>query len=225
MRKGKLFFIVVLLFILSGTLNVFQYDRAKEHENYETAVEIALSYFNSQYRVRALQENLAYAISNNRLYIGDQGGSSNIVSRDLQHLSVMHRELTLLYGPISSYANYNEVSSLRENSIFSMYVDFSLFFECLGMQQEWIVSDASGRYIDLEGLDNELYRGVRIIEEITGQLESIRNRSYDNKTRNDQEALSDYLIQSAAYFKSQEVQEHYQSILKMNKELIAITSS
>ena len=225
MRKGKLFIIVVLLFILSGTLNVYQYDRAKTHEKYELAIEIALSYFNSQYRVRALQEKLAYAISNNRLYIGDQGGSSNIVSRDLQHLSVMHRELTLLYGPISSYANYLEVSSLRENSIFSMYVDFSLFFECLGMQQEWIVSDASGRYIDLEGLDNELYRGVRIIEEITGQLESIRNRSYDNKTGSDQEALSDYLIQSAEYFKSQEVQEHYQSILKMNKELIAMTSS
>ncbi|MCG7376746.1 hypothetical protein MH215_07055 [Paenibacillus sp. ACRSA] len=225
MRKGKLFIIVVLLFILSGTLNVFQYDKSKKHENYETAVEIALSYFNSQYRVGSIHGALVEAISSSKLYIGEQDESSNVIHRNFQHLSVMHRELTLLYGPISSYANYTDVSSLRENSIYDMFVDFSLFFECLGMQQEWIVSDTSGRYIDLEGLSNELYRGVRIVEDITGQLELIRSRSYDNKMGSDQEALADYLIKSAAYFKSQEIQENIKSIRKMNEELLSKISS
>src|SRR5690349_8826435 len=109
-------------------MNVMNYKNSKK---YEVAVDIALNYYLSNYNNGFIHTSLTQEISDEKIYFGEIGMEYNYYHKDFQELSDMHRELTLLYGAIHSYYNYEKISSLGTNNIFNMFVDFSVFFEHL----------------------------------------------------------------------------------------------
>ncbi|WP_274654652.1 hypothetical protein [Paenibacillus humicola] len=170
------------------------------------------------YRIGSIHRTLTQDIGDGKIYFGEVGREFNYYQRDLQELSNMHRELTLLYGPIYSYSNYEKISSIGSNNIFNMFVDFSVFFENLyDNYSDSIVAEGEELYLSLNKLKDEERNGIEIMALITGGLEKIRSESYANKTSDDKKALKDYLIKSAEYFNTQEVQDKIDVIENLNK--------
>jgi len=166
-----------------------------------------------------IHRSLTQEIVDGKIYFGEVGREFNYFHRDFQELSDMHRELTLLYGPIHFYYNYEKISSLGTNNIFNMFVDFSVFFEHLYENySDSIVVEGEGLYLSFNELKDEERNGIEIMALITGELEKIRSESYKNKTSNDKKALEDYMIKSAEYFNTQEVQEKVDVIESINNK-------
>lgn len=106
--------------------------------------------------------------------------------------------------------------------MFIMLVDFSMFFEYLEeLNFDSMARDSEGQYIDLSKLDEEIIDGVKIIAEITGDLESIRSSSYEDKAGNDKQALIDFMKKSAAYFNTEDVQKKIAVVQNLNKKLFS----
>lgn len=220
--KHKFVLLLLVLLMISASLNVFLYNKSKQIEGYETAADTALSYFISEYRIGPIHRSLTQSISEEKLYFGEQGRFNNSYRSDLQKLSSVHRQLTLLYGPINSYEDYSDISSIGTNNLFIMLEDFSMFFEYLEeLNFDSMAIDSEGQYIDLSKLDEGILDGVKIIAEITGDLDSIRSSSFEDKTGNDKQALIDYMKKSAAYFSTEDVQKKVKFMQDLNKKLFS----
>lgn len=184
-------------------------------------MDVALNYYLSHYDIGSVHRSLTQAIMDGKIYIGEEGNTFNYFKRDFQELSNMHRELTLIYGPIHSFQNYENVNSIGANNLFQMFVDFSVFFEYLYENNtNVIVVEKEGQYIRLYDLTDETHKGLDMIAEITGELETIRSESYDSQTSGNKEALKDYLVKAGDYFNTPDVQMKYQSIQHINKGVV-----
>lgn len=222
MKKHTILILLLIILVISGSVNVLLYNKSKQIEGYETAADTALSYFISEYRIEPIHRSLTQSLSEEKLYFGEPGRFNNSYRSDLQKLSIVHRQLTLLYGPINSYEEYTDISSIGTNNLFIMLVDFSMFFEYLEeLNFDSMARDSEGQYIDLSKLDEEIIDGVKIIAEITGDLESIRSSSYEDKAGNDKQALIDFMKKSAAYFNTEDVQKKIVVVQNLNKKLFS----
>lgn len=222
MKKRIVLILLAALFVISASLNIVLFNKAKKYERYETAVDSALGYFTSEYRIGSIHRSLEHALSKGKLYFGEPGKLNNKYKSDLQKVGSMHRELTLLYGPLFSYEDYNQISSIGINNLFNMFEDFSMFFE--NVEQVYLDAktiDSERQYINLNNLNEEVITGIQIIAEITGKLDSIRSGSYENKTGNDKKALEDYMKNSAAYFHTEDVQKKVKLVENINKKLMS----
>lgn len=164
-------------------------------------------------------------MSEGKLYFGEEGKFNNYYQGEFQKLSSMHSQLTLLYGPIYSFEEYSTISSIGTRNLFNMYVDFSLFFEYLGDRYyDSLTSDKEGQYISISDLDEDSIEGIRIIVDITGELDSIRSQSYEDLSSNNKKALQDFLKKSSQYFNTQEVQEKVEIIESIIKKFASQAS-
>lgn len=213
----KIIVAISALLVISVAMNIALYNKSKKAEHYEVAVDTALGYFSSEYRMGSLHESLEKALSEQRLYFGELGRFNNYYRNDLKKVSTMHRQLTLLYGPIFGYEQYDRISSIGTNNLFNLLEDCSIFFDDLGENSKSSLSnDGERQYLDLSKLDDEVMAGLKIITEITGELEAIRSFSYGNKSGSDLVALQDYLLRSADYFDTTDVQEKAKMIESLN---------
>lgn len=213
----KIIMAVSALLVISIAMNIALYNKSKKADHYEVAVDTALGYFSSEYRTGSLHESLKKAMSEQRLDFGELGRFSNYYRDDLKKVSTMHRQLTLLYGPIFGYEQYDRISSIGTNNLFNLLEDCSIFFDDLGENsQNSLLNDGERQYIDLGKLDDEVMAGVKIITEVIGELEAIRSSSYDQKSGSDLAALQDYLLRSADYFDTTDVQEMAKMIESLN---------
>lgn len=191
--KQRIGITLSVLLLLSVLLNVYLYNKSLKYKGYETA--------------------------ENKLYFGEQGRFSNYYQQQFHQLSNMHSQLTLLYGPLHAYDEYNKISSIGTHNMFNMFVDFSVFFDHLGRNYfESMTSDEEGQYLVLSQLDTETRDGIQIIADIMGELDSLRASSCENSS-DDVKALEQYLKQSSAYFYSEEVQDKVRMIQAINKKL------
>lgn len=214
----KITMAVSALLVISVAMNIVLYNKSKKTDHYEIAVDTALGYFSSEYRMGSLHESLEKAVSEQRLDFGELGRFNNYYRDDLKKISTMHRQLTLLYGPIFSYEQYDRISSIGTNTLFNLLEDCSTFFDDLGEDtKDSLRNDGERQYIDLGKLDDEVMAGVKTIAEIIGELEAIRSSSYNNKSGSDLAALQDYLLRSADYFDTADVQEKAKLIESLNK--------
>lgn len=211
--------LAVSLLIISVSINIINY---KSSKRYEVAVDGALGYFFSNYKVGSINRSLNHVLDHKKIHFGEAGGAFNYFQRDFKELANMHRELTLLYGPIHSYNNYEKISSIGTDNIFDMFIDFSVFFEYLyDNNSDSLHFEEEGLFLSFNELEDEVIKGIEIITEITGELEMIRSESYKNKNINVKEVLENYMIRSAEYFNTQEVQEKIDVIENINKKLIS----
>lgn len=211
--------LAVSLLIISVSINIINY---KSSKRYEVAVDGALDYFFSNYKVGSINRSLHYVLDHKKIHFGEAGDAFNYFQRDFKELANMHRELTLLYGPIHSYNNYEKISSIGTDNIFDMFLDYSVFFEYLyDNNSESLDVEEEELYLSFNELEDEVIKGIEIITEITGELERIRSESYTNKNINVKDVLENYMIRSADYFNTQEVQEKIQVIESINKKLIS----
>jgi len=220
-RQYKLLAIILLAIALitSITMNVIYHKRA---EKYEAAVDAALSYFVSEYNVGSIHRTIHQSIADGKIYYDEDG--SNYSYSQFQKISTLHRELTFLYGALFSYRNYDKVSSLStNNNLFNMFVDFGAFFNYLyNNNADKIKVDEIGQYLAADELSDEERRILADMNEITGQLDEIRNTSYQNQWSNDIDALEHYLLRSAEYFFTEaviEMVENEQNYIKHSNNL------
>src|SRR5262249_28326039 len=151
------------------------------------------------------------------LHYGDEGQMYNYYRRDLQELSIYHRELTLMYGALFEYAGYEQISSIGTNNLFNMLTDFATFMEKLYDRNAGsIVVGKSGNMLEISQLTQAETQGIQIITEILGELETIRSDCYVNKTSSDKQALKAYMLKSSDYFHTQDVQKNVELIVKYN---------
>lgn len=213
--------LAVSLLIISVSINIINY---KSSKRYEVAVDGALDYFFSNYKVGSINRSLNHVLDHQKIHFGEAGDAFNYFQRDFKELANMHRELTLLYGPIHSYNNYEKISSIGTDNIFDMFLDYSVFFEYLyDNHSESLDVEEEGLYLSFNELEDEVIKGIEIITEITGELERIRSESYTNKNVKVKEVLKNYMIRSAEYFNTQEVQGKIHIIESINKKLNSLS--
>lgn len=213
----KVILVISALLVISVATNIVLYNKSRKADQYEVAVDTALGYFVSEYRIGAVHETLEKALSEQRLNYGEPGKFYNSYRDNLKKVSTMHRQLTLLYGPIFEYEQYDEISSIGTYTLFNLLEDCSMFLEILGEQsQDSLVNDGERQYLDLGTLEDEMLAGLKIVTEITGELDAIYSSSYDNKSGSDLAALKDYLSRSADYFTTPDVQEKSRMIESLN---------
>lgn len=220
MKRYKVVAILaVTLLVISVTINIINHKNSKK---YEDAVDVALSYYFSSYNIGSIHRSLNQVIVDGKINFGEVGRTFNYFQREFHELSNIHRELTLIYGPLYTYNQYDKISSVGMNNIFNMFLDFYVFFEYLYKANSNSISVEDERqYLDFSELEDETIEGIQIILEITGELEKMKREGYANKTSDDKNALEDYMIRSAEYFNTPEVQEKVDVIENANKYLIS----
>lgn len=213
----KMFLVISVLLLISVATNIILYNKSKKADRYEAAVDIALDYFSVEYKIRSVHEALEQAMKEQRLNFGQPGAFNNYYRDELKKVSTIHRELTLLYGFIFDYDQYDRISSLRTNSLFNLLVDCSTFLQYLGENSKnSLTNDGEQQYLNFDQLDDETLAGLEIVTEIIGELSALRSSSYDDKSGSDISALQDYLLRSADYIASAEVQEKAKRIEALN---------
>lgn len=219
-HKSRLFVIVlVVLLILSVSYNIHFYQKS---ERVESALELSVQYFNTNYRIDSIHRMIEYAIQEGKLYFGEAGKPVNIYQSEFQHISSMHRELTLLYGPIHNYEHYDQISSIGAgNTMFELFVDFGVFFESLyTIHSDYLSDSQEGLYLPIQGLDVEIRNGLDLMRRITGDLSAIHSEAFKGKTSDSLDALKQYLQQSADYYHSAEVQLMISDLIRLKQKLI-----
>lgn len=213
----KVILMISALLVISVATNIVLYNKSRKADQYEVAVDTALGYFSSKYRIGSVHESLEHALAEQRMDVGAVGNFRNHYRDDLKQVSTMHIQLTLLYGPLFEYEQYNRISSIGTYTLFNLLEDCTTFLEMLGEQsQAPLLNDGERQYLDLSTLEDEMLVGLKTITEITGELEAIYNASYDNKSGSDLAALQDYLSRSADYFATPDVQEKSKMIESLN---------
>ncbi|GLX71250.1 hypothetical protein [Paenibacillus glycanilyticus] len=212
--------LAIILLMISVSMNVINHRNNQKKENYETAVDVALSNYLSHYNTGSIDRSLTRVITDRKVYFGEVGRPVNFLARDFQELSNMHRELTLMYGPLFSFKNYNQISSISTDpNIFDMLANFSSFFDYLyENNSDSIAIEDEQLYISFNKLTDEERNGIEIIAEITGELEKVRSESSQNKALMDY--LEDYMLKSAEYFHTPEVQEKVAAFESIRIKLI-----
>lgn len=204
MRKYKVLAVIVLVIALitSITMNVISHKKAAK---YEDTVDVALNYFVSEYNIGSLHRDINQSIADGKIYYGEE--QFNYIHSQFQKISINHRELTLLYGPLFAYRHYNQISSIgTNNNLYNMFVDFGAFFDYLYKNNaDKLKVDDKWRYLEIGELSDEERTILTNMNVIIGQLDEIRNAIYTNESSNEIDALEDYLKRSAEYFYTEEV--------------------
>lgn len=111
--KQRIGITLSVLLLLSVLLNVYLYNKSLKYKGYETTVSQAFSYFSSGYKLGSIHGSLEQSIAENKLYFGEQGRFSNYYQQQSHHLSNMHNQLTLLYGPLHAYVDTARSAALE----------------------------------------------------------------------------------------------------------------
>ncbi|MBS4220113.1 hypothetical protein KHA96_17510 [Bacillus sp. FJAT-49711] len=198
--KGISIKIVVLLLIISLFINVKLLESRKELKN-ELNINNEKILTGLIPNIHSVLKTVNTSISNNKIYIGENGIVKDYIESDLKEISSTFLDLSYYHN--SAYAL--NVSPLRD-----ILDSYSEFLESLHKRHEKN-QNGSDQYIDLDPNDLE---GIVIIKETMEDFSNIINSDQGNK-----DSWMKVLQEFSNYSKSKEFEEKRVKIAELTKSL------
>ncbi|MBS4196605.1 hypothetical protein [Lederbergia citri] len=195
--------ILVVLLIISLFYNLKLLKDIREFKK-EVNFQYETKLHNINTELYAVLKTMNTSISNNKIYIGENGIVKDYYERDLRQVARTFQDLSNLHNSPNSKAEFKKINILPLGNILNSY---SEFLDLLYKKNQ----NASEQYIDLVPNDLE---GISIIKETMSDLINIINSDEGKK-----DSLINILQEFTNYSKSKEFEEKRLKIEELNKAL------